>query len=177
VELIGSRAEGTAGEFSDWDFAVEVDDFDAVAVSLPARLAGLDPLAEQWDPLSEHWTYMLILEGPVKIDLLFLSEPHELEPPWEPSAATLEAIDRHFWDWFLWLRSKDAAGKTELLAAELDKLWRHILRPLGVASAPASLDAALSSYLAARTVIEERLGVEVSRRLEREVVKTWPGPS
>jgi hypothetical protein len=120
---------------------------------------------------------MLILDGPVKIDLLFLSEPHELEPPWQPGAATLEAIDRHFWDWFLWLRSKDAAGKTELLADELGKLWRHILRPLGAPSPPASLQTALTSYLTARAAAEERLGVEVSRRLEREVLKTWPGPS
>jgi uncharacterized protein (DUF2062 family) len=90
---------------------------------------------------------------------------------------TLEAIDRHFWDWFLWLRSKHAAGKTELLAAELDKLWRHILRPLGAASPPASLQAALTSYLDARATSEERFGVEVSRRLEREVLKAWPGPS
>ena len=120
---------------------------------------------------------MLILEGPVKIDLLFLSEPHELEPPRQPSAATLEAIDRHFWDWFLWLRSKDAAGKTGLLAEELDKLWRHILRPLGAASPPASLESALSSYVAGRAAAEERLGLDVSRRLEREVLKTWPGPT
>jgi predicted nucleotidyltransferase len=177
VELIGSRAEGTAGEFSDWDFAVEVDDFDAVAAGLPARLAGLDPLAAQWDRLSEYWTYMLILHGPVKIDLLFLSEPHELEPPWIPGPETLGPIDDHFWDWLIWLRSKQARGKSELVAAELDKLWRHLLGPLGAAEPPASLDAALSSYLDGRSAAERRLGVEVSRRLEREVVKTWRGPS
>jgi hypothetical protein len=177
VELIGSRAEGTAGEFSDWDFSVKVDDFDAVKAALPARLAPLDALAELWDRLSEHWTYMLILEGATKVDLLFLDRPHALEPPWIPGPETLRPIDDHFWDWLIWLRSKQARGKSELLTAELEKMWRHLLGPLGVAQPPGSLDAALSSYLDARGAAERRFGVEVSRRLEREVLKTWPEPS
>jgi hypothetical protein len=148
-----------------------------VREALPLLLAPLEPLARQWDPLSEHWCYMLMLPGPTKVDLLFLAEPHRLERPWVVSAETLEAIDRHFWDWFLWLGSKEAAGKRELVSAELDKLWRHLLSPLGVEQPPSTLDTALSSYLRARQVAEAELGVEVPRRLEREVRKACPGSS
>ena len=174
VTLIGSRAQGTATDSSDWDFSVEVDDFHAVEAALPSRLAAIEPLAEQWDPLSEHWCYMLILAGPTKVDLLFLAEPHEIEPPWVVSAETLEPIDRHFWDWFLWLRSKEASGKGELVSAELDKMWRHLLGPLGTLEPPATLGETLSSYLEAREAAEAQLGVEVPRLLEREVQKVWP---
>jgi hypothetical protein len=174
VRLIGSRAEGTATDYSDWDFAVEVDDFCAVSEALPSLFARLEPLAQQWDPLSEHWCYMLMLAGPTKVDLLFLDEPHRLEPPWVVSAETLEAIDRHFWDWFLWLGSKEAAGKSELVSAELDKLWRHVLRPLGVDRPPSTLDAAMNSYLRARHDAEAGLGIQVPRQLEQEVRKAWP---
>ena len=80
VTLIGSRAAGTATDYSDWDFAVEVDDFHAVGTALSSRLAALKPLAQQWDPLSEHWCYMLMLAGPTKVDLLFPAEPHQAEP-------------------------------------------------------------------------------------------------
>ena len=177
VTLVGSRAEGTATEYSDWDFAVEVDDFRVVDEALPSLLAPLEPLAQQWDPLSEHWCCMLMLAGPTKVDLLFLAEPHQLEPSWVVTAETLEPIDRHFWDWVLWLRSKEASGKSELVSAELDKMWRHLLGPLGIEKPPATLDTALRSYLEARHAAEAELGVEVPRRLEREVQKAWPGSS
>ncbi|TML10103.1 MAG: nucleotidyltransferase domain-containing protein [Actinobacteria bacterium] len=177
VTLIGSRAAGTATDYSDWDFAVEVDDFHAVGTALSSRLAALKPLAQQWDPLSEHWCYMLMLAGPTKVDLLFPAEPHQAEPSWVVSAETLVPIDRHFWDWFLWLTSKEASGKNELVSAELDKMWRHLLRPLGIGEPPSALDKALWSYLEARQAVEAKLGVEVPRRLEREVRKVWPGSS
>ena len=175
VTLIGSRAEGTATDYSDWDFAIEVDDFSASKAALPSRFKQFEPLAQQWDPLSEHWCYMLMLAGPAKIDLLFLAEPHELKPPWVLSAETLEPIDWHFWDWVLWLRSKEAVGKSELMPAELEKLWRHLLGPLGVEEPPSTLATAVRSYVEARQAAEVELGVEVPRRLEREVRKAWPG--
>jgi Nucleotidyltransferase domain len=177
VTLIGSRAKGTATEYSDWDFAVEADDFNAVEAALPSRLAPLEPLAQQWDPLSEHQCYMLMVSGPTKVDLLFLAEPHQIEPPWVVSAETLELIDQHFWDWFLWLGSKEASGKSELVSGELGKMWRHLLGPLGIEEPPSTLHTALSSYLQARRAAEAELGVEVPRRLEREVRKAWPGSS
>jgi len=39
--------------------------------------------------------------GPGEIDLIFVGQGHEDEPPWEPSRENLEAIDAHFWDWML----------------------------------------------------------------------------
>src|SRR5438045_1176432 len=71
VTLAGSRARGTNNDFSDWDFRVVTTDFDAVAAGLPALVAELEPLAQQWDRLSTTACYMLLLKGPTKIDLLF----------------------------------------------------------------------------------------------------------
>ncbi|MGH9247122.1 MAG: nucleotidyltransferase domain-containing protein [Acidimicrobiales bacterium] len=169
VELIGSRARGEATELSDWDFHVDTSDFDAVATDLTGRVAALDPIAGLWDPLSEHHVYAFILPGPVKVDLLF-DEPHELAPPWSPSAATLPDIDVHFWDWTLWLAGKVYAGKHELVAAELEKMWRHLLAPIGVTSAPASLHEAVDRYVTVRRKLEELYGTPVRRRLADEVM-------
>jgi hypothetical protein len=172
IRLTGSRAEGRATALSDWDFVVEADDFPAVARDLPGLSAPLAPLAAQWDPLSPFWCWMLMLAGPTKVDLLFLDEPHELEPPWEPTRESLPDIDRHFWDWALWLRSKEAAGKRELVASELEKLFRHLLAPLGVATSPGSVAEAVSSYRAARANAERRFACEVPRELELAVAGT-----
>jgi predicted nucleotidyltransferase len=177
VELVGSRARGSATSFSDWDFAVETDDFDAVARDIPVLLGPLDPLVQQWDPLGETWCWMAILPGPTKLDFIF-GEPHDIEPPWQVSADNLGAIDGHFWDWALWLRSKQASGKAELLQNELAKLAAHVLCPIGVESRPLSLDEAVVSYLAARDRLEGRFGVLVSRALEREIAPVLgPSPS
>jgi hypothetical protein len=56
---------------------------------------------------------MLILGGPVKVDLIFAGQGHEHELPWKPSHETLAGIDAHFWDWMLWLRSKQAVAAVE----------------------------------------------------------------
>ena len=99
-----------------------------------------------------------MLAGPTKIDLLFPDEPHELEPPWEPTRENLAGIDDHFWDWMLWLRSKFASGKTELIASELDKMFAHLLEPLGVPRRPSSISDAIVAYRDARdhSQIEQR---------------------
>ena len=169
IVLVGSRADGRAREESDWDFRVETSDFAALAEALPELLAPLGPLAQQWDRLSREWCWMLILRGPAKVDLIFPDEPHAEEPPWEPRAENLEAIDAHFWDWMLWLRGKEAGGKTELVAGELAKLFEHLLGPLGAPRPPRSLAEATSSYLAARARNEQRFGVLVPRDLENVV--------
>jgi hypothetical protein len=169
IDLTGSRAEARATEFSDWDFVVAADDFTAVARDLPELSAALAPIAAQWDRLSPHWCWMLMLQGPTKIDLLFLDEPHELEPPWEATRENLAGIDRHFWDWALWLRSKEAAGKRALVATELDKLLEHLLGPLGVTTRPDSVAQAVASYREARAAAERRFGCEVPRELEAAV--------
>src|SRR5438874_1691048 len=61
IHLVGSRAEGRATEFSDWDFRVDARDFNAAARALPQLLAPLEPLAQQWDRLSPESCWMLIL--------------------------------------------------------------------------------------------------------------------
>lgn len=169
VLLVGSRAAGTATAFSDWDFAIETDDFAAVARDIGGLLVPLDPLTQQWDRLSETWCWMAILRGPAKLDFIF-AESHSGEPPWQPRRANLAAIDDHFWDWAMWLKSKQARDDAELERRELDKLFVHILDPMGVATRPQSLDEALSSYLKARDRLEGEFGVSVPRALEHEVV-------
>jgi predicted nucleotidyltransferase len=52
IALVGSRADGTATAFSDWDFRVEADEFEAASKALPHLLAPLEPLVQQWDRLS-----------------------------------------------------------------------------------------------------------------------------
>lgn len=168
VRLVGSRAQGRAHARSDWDFVVETSDFDAVASALPGLMEPLGCLAQQWDPLSPDWVWMLTLPGPVKVDLVMTGRPHAFAPPYVPSAGNLEAIDRHFWDWMLWLDSKPLTNR-ELHETELDKLFVHLLRPLGVESPPRSIGEAVDAYLAARDAAESRFGVQVPRRLEAEV--------
>ena len=169
VELVGSRAEGRATEWSDWDFRVEATDFGALGEALPRLLAPLQPLVQQWDRLSSEWCWMLILHGPVKVDLIFPNEPHGKGPPWEPSAENLGAIDDHFWDWMLWLKGKEAGGKQELVVAELEKCRENLLGPLGVTHAPSSIAQAIAEYRRARNRAEQRFGRAVRREVEAPV--------
>jgi hypothetical protein len=124
VELVGSRAAGTATPLSDWDFRVRVQDgaFAVVAADLPRLASVLAPLAGQWDRLSSHQCYMLLLDGPVKVDLLFVEQPHRPKPPWVAGPRTLAGMDAHLWDWVLWLVAKQHAGKDELVRSELARL-------------------------------------------------------
>jgi hypothetical protein len=103
---------------------------------------------------------------PVKVDLIFPEEPHTKEGPWDPGPDTLAGVDDHFWDWMLWLHAKEAAGKDELVATELQKLFGHLLAPLGVEAAPASIAGAVASYRSARDRAEKRFGLTVSREVE-----------
>lgn len=169
VTLAGSRAEGRATELSDWDFLVATDRFEDLAADLPGLVAELEPLAQQWDRLSPSWCYMLILRSPVKVDLIFPDEPHLDDPPWRPDRENLAALDAHFWDWMLWLNSKDAAGKGELVAGELEKLFTHLLGQLGATARPSTIAEAVDAYREARGQLEAKLGVTVPRDLEKEV--------
>jgi nucleotidyltransferase-like protein len=170
VELVGSRADGSATPLSDWDFVVMTDGFGEVARALPELVTPLDPLAQQWDRISDYPCYMLMLTGPVKVDLIFPGEPYESLPPWTVSPDTLDRIDQHFWDWILWLASKREKGQDELVGRELEKMSAHLLRPLGAEVVPDSIDAALGAYRKARDEREHEFGVEISRRREREVL-------
>ncbi len=171
VELVGSRAAGTATPLSDWDFAVETSDLDTLARALPELVAPLEPLAQQWDPLGQHPTYMLMLRGPTKIDFIFSGEPMEERPPWQVSADTLAALDAHFWDWILWLAAKRARGRAELVSTELEKMHGFLLGPLGVEAVPATIEDAVDEYLAALDVAERRFGISLQRTLQHEVLR------
>lgn len=170
VTLVGSRATGEATKWSDWDFEVETDDFAALAPELPSLVAPLRPLIAQWDRLSDEQCYMLILDGPQKVDFLF-AVPHAHEPPHTVSAEALSAIDAHFWDWTLWLTSKVARGKQDLVRSELEKMTQHLLGPLGVRRAPSSLQHAADLYVTARDGHERRFGVTVAREVGDQVLR------
>ena len=169
VELVGSRAEGRETRWSDWDFGVRTNDFTALSEALPALLVPLEPLVQQWDRLSAEQCWMLLLRGPVKVDLIFPEEPHAREGQWTPGPDTLAGIDDHFWDWMLWLRSKEAVGKGELVTAELDKLFGHLLAPMGVERRASSIGEAVEAYRGARGRVERHFGRVVSRAVELEV--------
>jgi hypothetical protein len=171
VALAGSRSRAEETPLSDWDFKVETSDFETLAAALPQLVEPLDPLARQWDRLSPFPTYMLMLRGPVKVDLVFPDLPNEPQPPWVPSAETLAGIDDHFWDWVLWLASKERAGGREQLAREQRALMHeHLLGPLGVAQVPASAEDAARSYVEARGAWEQQLGATVDPSLGDEVL-------
>jgi hypothetical protein len=175
VRLVGSRAAGTATDASDWDFAVETDDFRSITRDIGSVFVALQPLAQQWDRLSETQCWMLILPGPVKVDFIF-TEPHVDEPPWRPDPGNLVAIDRHFWDWALWLHSKQVKRRSEVVTAELRKMSEHILEPMGVDPSPGTLDTAIADYLVARDRREREFGVAVPRDLERAVLPALRAP-
>jgi hypothetical protein len=175
IRLVGSRAEGRANPRSDWDFSVETTDFQQLAADLPLLLAPLDPIAQQWDRLSLRQCWMVMLHGPVKIDLIFPDHPHEPLPPWVATAENLQGIDAHFWDWILWLGSKEAAGKKELVADELQKLFGHLLAPLGASGPPATIEDAVESYRHLLVESERFLGATVPRLLGDEVGSALDG--
>lgn len=174
IELVGSRAEGRATERSDWDFAVRASDFATLTPDLPRLVEPLEPLVRQWDRLGDTRCYMLLLRGPVKVDLIFPDEPHAHEPPWQPAAGTLQGIDDHLWDWLLWLTSKEASGKRGRVLAELEKLHVHLLAPLGVNVVPATIGEAVSAYRPARDRAERRFGTRVRREVEEAVLPALP---
>jgi hypothetical protein len=129
-------------------------DFARVREAMPRLVAPLNPVVAQWDRLSRTWCYMLILAGPVKVDLVF-GQPHAAQP----SA------------WTLWLRSKQLAGKRGLIEAELGKLHNHLLGPMGVMQAPGTIELAIADYRTARNQWEQRLGLRIPRTAEQAVIR------
>src|SRR5262245_44902957 len=176
VRLVGSRAGGTPSPLSDWDFLVETDDFDAAARDLPRAVSELEPIARQWDRISDYPCYMLMLAGPIKVDLIFPSEPYTSLPPWTVSAETLDGIDQHVWDWLLWLASKREKGKEDLVRSERAKMFDHLLGPMGAEAAPGTLAEAAAAYGSARDRRELEFGVRVTRVREREVLPVLSDP-
>jgi len=170
VVLTGSRMRGDATEWSDWDFLVETNDFEAVSIALPSLTESLEPLARLWDPLSRHSIYMMILKGPVKVDICF-DFLQQQQPPWVINSDTISQVNSHFWDWILWIASKEASGKKDILIKELEKMYDYLLAPLGCLRSPGSVEEAVGAYLVAFRRQISLLNAEVDQTLEIEVLK------
>jgi len=168
VVVGGSRARGTATALSDWDIYAEGDP-ERMMVEIPALVASFAPLAAFWEPLSEQAGYMVVMDGPTKVDIFPIGGSRQIQPPWVLTADTLPSIDGHFWDWILWLGGKTLRGERQLVADELVKMHQFLLRPIGVASAPASLAEAIASYYEARARAADALGVAIRPELGRQV--------
>ena len=171
VRLTGSRADGRASSLSDWHFAVQTSDFEALKSDLGELTATLAPLAQFWDPYSARANYILLLRGPVKVDLIFPDQPWQAAGPWKVSRETLLAIDHHFWDWTLWLAAKQQRGDEELVSAELGKMQSMLLAPLGVEQGPATIQDATASYLESREAREREFGLRLPRELGLQVIR------
>jgi hypothetical protein len=169
VELAGSRSRGTHEQLSDWDFAVQTSNFDALARDMPALVAPLNPLGQQWEPMGHFPVYQVLLPGPTKVEYLFLEHSQDPMPPLEPSKDTLAAINTHFWDWIWWLTTKASVGRSDLVAEHLPQLYAHLLQPVGVTTAPTTIRAAIDAFVPRRNALEAQLGVQVDRALEHEV--------
>jgi len=163
---VGSRAGGAPTALSDWDFELLGPDLAQIAAALPGLVERLRPIAHGWDPLGNRRTYMLLLPGPIKVDLI-LALPHEPAQPWTVSAETLPRIDHHFWDWALWLGAKQLRGDERLVRAELARMQRHLLGPMGWpdSRAPRTVPDAIGAYRESLEQLEARRGVRVDRRL------------
>lgn len=168
-ELIGSRARGDATPFSDFDFLIKVHDFPSFSKDISLLVAPLGPLTQQWDRLSETKCYMLIVPGPTKVDFIFADVPNQKSPPWRPDKDSLNGIDAHFWDWMLWLASKQFRGNEELVHSELQKLFNHLLKPMLVKVVPESISDMIEVYKGARENWESKLQTSTSRELQNEV--------
>jgi hypothetical protein len=168
VTLGGSRERGRATELSDWDLYL-VGDPEAMMVQVPGVIASFGPLAAFWEPLAEEAGYMVVMDGPTKVDVFPTGGRRRIQPPWVLSAETLVEIDGHFWDWSLWLGGKTLRGQRELVADELIKMHNFLLKPIGVATAPADLGEAVGVYLDARASAMDALGVFVDPELGRQV--------
>jgi hypothetical protein len=176
VWLVGSRARGDATELSDWNYQVTADDFGAIARDLPGLVGRLDPLAAQWDRLRHHERFLLMVDGPTKIDFIFTDVSRSCYSPWRVGPDTLPGIDAHFWDWMLWLAGKRRRGKRHLVRVQLYKMHEHLLSPMGVAAVPVTLGEAVECYRQVRLHLEKRYGQHIPRRLEEAVLPVVIAP-
>jgi predicted nucleotidyltransferase len=168
VRLGGSRERDTATQLSDWDLYL-VGDPVRMMEEVPAIVASFRPLAAFWEPLAEEAGYMVVLDGPTKVDVFPTGARRRKQPPWVMSAETLPQIDGHFWDWTLWLGGKTLRDERELVASELIKMHGFLLEPMGVAAAPTTLDEARAVYLPARASAMDAFGVFIDPELGRQV--------
>ena len=169
VELAGSGAAGDRTPLSDWDFELDVED-EGVLDALERALQRLPALASFWDPLSARANLIVIMDGPIKVDVIVadLRNPHPVSR-WTVTADTLPRIDDHFWDWTLWLGAKQLRGLADLVGTELDKMWDALLEPMGARRPPRSIAEAVGAYTVARGERERELGVRLDHHLEHQV--------
>ncbi|HEX2956960.1 MAG TPA: hypothetical protein VHO70_09005 [Chitinispirillaceae bacterium] len=170
VELAGSRKNNSATPWSDWDFTVETADFNIVSAALPGLTHNLERISYLWDPLYDRWIFMMILKGPVKVDLIF-DIPHQLDPPWPVNSDTLQDINSHFWDWIFWIGGKQVRGLQDMVNQELQKMYSFLLTPLGVTARPNSVEEAVRLFLSTFHNQKFRFHQEIDPALETEVLK------
>lgn len=80
-------------------------------------------------------------------------------------------MDVHFWDWIIWLASKEAHGQPSVVTRELAKMHRYLTGPLGVTLPASSIAEAVSTYRIACSRAETLLAVQVDKRLSREALR------
>jgi len=165
VQLVGSRATGSADWLSDWDFKVESDDLASLRGALPDLVAPLAPVIQQWDPVSSEWIYMVILPGMTKVEL-FLGDGHRPDAPWSVTAATLPKIDAHFWDWILYIATAGRRGKLNTMSQHFGLIHENLLGPIGIERAPRSVQEAVADYKRSRTRWEEEFETHCDRGAE-----------
>jgi hypothetical protein len=112
---------------------------------------------------------MMILKGPIKVDLMF-NRLQQKKSPWIISRDTLAQVNSHFWDWILWIASKEASGKKDA-SKELKKMYSFLLEPLGCTKRPNSVQEAVRGYLTAFKRQKNSLNTEVDPSLGTEVIK------
>lgn len=169
VELAGSGAAGDRTPLSDWDFELDVED-EGVLDALERALQRLPVLALFWDPLSARANLVVIINGPIKVDVIVADRrnPYPVSR-WTVTAETLPRIDAHFWDWTLWLGAKQLRGQADLVGTELAKMWDALLEPMGAMTPPSGIAEAVGAYVVARSERARELGVRLDHQLEQQV--------
>jgi hypothetical protein len=170
VRLDGSSATGDRTALSDWDFDLQLAP-DVAVDTITDAMNDIDALAVFWDPLSRRANLIVMLDGPVKIDLIAADRPNPAPiERWSVTAKTLTHIDAHFWDWTLWLGSKHLRGETALVHDELKKMHSALLEPLGAAAPSRDITTAVDVYIEARDTRATELGASIDQRLQYQVV-------
>jgi len=114
---------------------------------------------------------MVVVTGPIKIDL-FLGDPrHEVEEPWTALPATPSTRSTATSGIGLCgLAGRFSAGTTSSSSESWQKMHHHLLGPVGVAAPAATLAAAVDDYLRARARLERHWHMTVAQELGEEVV-------
>ncbi len=167
--LVGSGAAGDRTPLSDWDFELQIED-DSVLDALEGSLQELPVLGLFWDPLSIRANLIVLLDGPIKIDVIVADtrNPHPTSR-WTVTVESLPHIDTHFWDWTLWLAAKQLRGQAALVDTELAKMWDAVLQPIGVPTPPHDIETAVAAFVRARDMRAREMAIRLDHRLEHQV--------